>query len=94
MEYYSLRPLLVLSSQFLDGITFALVVSKVGIIGELNPIVVSLYGVGGLAGVLGLKFGGAVIAAYIVAITRTRLWLFVAWIGIFGATTNLLAYWS
>lgn len=89
-----LRPLLIILTQMADGLTFAIVVSKVGIAGELNPIIVGLYGMGGMAGILGIKLSGAVIAAAIVAITKTRLWLFVAWVGIFGATANLLAYWS
>jgi hypothetical protein len=89
-----LRPVLILLTQMADGLTFALVVSKLGISGELNPIIVSIYGMGGLAGILTLKASGAVIAALIVAITRTRLWVFVAWFGIFGAASNLLAFWS
>lgn len=87
-----MRPGIVFSAQALDGITFAMAVSALGIAGEANPIMAQLFGLFGLSGVLIIKFAGAGLVAWIAHRVRGGWWMVAAWIGVIGAASNVLAW--
>lgn len=82
--------------QVADIATFALAVDQIGIWGESNPLMVTLYGSLGLFGVVLMK---VLLLAYLALILphlptlRSVALIAVGAIGAIGTATNLLAWW-
>lgn len=84
------RPLWVLNAHGADLLTFLLAVSLFGIQGEGNGIMRAVESQLGLAGIIGLKAGGAIALA---AIAARRRWALIpaTGAGFVGAVINLAA---
>lgn len=83
-----MRARIILGAQMADLAAFLLGVSVVGIAGEANPIIVGLYGLGGLGLIVALKSSGAVALA-VLGPRLGRWWILPAVVGLLGAATAI-----